>query len=153
MTSWRDGLSLLYKVLLTTGLLLSPAALASVFAVGILTFELRINQHLFNPSTIHVPAGQKVKLMIYNDDASPEEFESFAMNREKVVLGRSKGMVFLGPLAPGVYPFSGEYNPDSARGQVIALDADAWATHLKQQQSQQLKPAQGAMPLEVPDAD
>jgi predicted nucleic acid-binding Zn ribbon protein len=36
---------------------------------------------------------------------------------------------------------------------VIALDADAWATHLKQQQSQQLKSAQGAMPLEVPDAD
>ncbi len=153
MLNQRTATARLYRVILAVGLLVSPSAMASMLAAGILTFELRINQHLFNPSTIHVPAGQKVKLLIYNDDSSPEEFESFAMNREKVVLGQSKGMVFLGPLAPGVYPFSGEYNPDSARGQVIALDAAAWAAYLQQQQSEQRKSTPGAMPAEVPDAD
>jgi plastocyanin len=147
----RELRHLWHQAVLVLALLLSPAAVATVLSVGMLTVELRISQHLFNPSTIHVPAGQKVKLLIYNDDPSPEEFESFAMNREKVVLGLSTGIVFLGPLAPGTYPFSGEYNPDSARGQVIALDAAAWAQYL-QQQAQAQSAAQAARP-EVPDAD
>ena len=89
-------------------------------------FRLTLKDHLFSPSTLKVPAGQKVKIIIHNQDPNPEEFESFSMNREKVILGGSSGVVFVGPLQPGTYPFSGEYNPDSAKGQLIALPKEQW---------------------------
>jgi hypothetical protein len=89
-------------------------------------FRLTLKDHLFSPSTLQVPAGQKVKIIIHNQDPNPEEFESFSMNREKVILGGSSGVVFVGPLQPGTYPFSGEYNPDSAKGQLIALPKEQW---------------------------
>ncbi len=89
-------------------------------------FRLTLKDHLFSPSTLQVPAGKKVKIIIHNQDPNPEEFESFSMNREKVILGNSTGVVFVGPLLPGTYPFSGEYNPDSAKGQLIALPKEQW---------------------------
>ena len=38
-------------------------------------FELQIKDHLFLPSVLYVPAGEKVKLLVLNQDPSPEEFE------------------------------------------------------------------------------
>jgi hypothetical protein len=99
---------------------------ALVRADEMLVFHLTLKDHLFSPSSLSVPAGQKVKIIIHNQDPNPEEFESFSMNREKVILGGSSGVVFVGPLQPGTYPFSGEYNPDSAKGQLIALPPAQW---------------------------
>lgn len=97
-----------------------------LFADSLPVFELTLKDHLFSPSTLQVPAGTKIKIIIHNRDPNPEEFESFSMNREKVILGNSSGVVFVGPLQPGTYPFSGEYNPDSAKGQLIALPEADW---------------------------
>ncbi len=99
---------------------------APLFADNLPVFELTLKDHLFSPSTLQVPAGKKVKIIIHNQDPNPEEFESFSMNREKVILGNSSGVVFVGPLQPGTYPFTGEYNPDSAKGQLIALPEAQW---------------------------
>ena len=89
-------------------------------------FELEIRNHLFQPDTLMIPANTKVKLIIYNRDPTPEEFESYELNREKVILGGRKVIVFIGPLAPGEYPFFGEFNPQTAVGTIIATDkADA----------------------------
>lgn len=89
-------------------------------------FELFLKDHLFMPSTLYVPAGEKVKLVIHNQDPTPEEFESFSLNREKVILGQSQGVVFIGPLQPGEHAFMGEYNPDTARGLIIVLPQAQW---------------------------
>lgn len=89
-------------------------------------FTLEINNHLFTPTVLHVPADTKVKLIIINHDKTPEEFESFSLNREKVILGNAKGTVYIGPLEPGEYSFFGEYNPDSAKGVIIVVPADQW---------------------------
>ncbi len=83
-------------------------------------FELEIRDHLFLPDELRVPAGQKVKLVIYNRDPTPEEFESYELNREKVIMGNSKAIIFIGPLKLGEYPFFGEFNPTTALGKVIA---------------------------------
>lgn len=80
------------------------------------TIELVIQNHLFIPSEIIVPADRKVRLLIINRDATPEEFESYELNREKVILGNSKTIIFIGPLSPGIYPFFGEFNPKTAQG-------------------------------------
>jgi len=83
-------------------------------------FELEIRDHLFIPDELRIPAGQKVKLVVYNRDSTPEEFESYELNREKVIMGNSKAIIFIGPLKPGEYPFFGEFNPTTALGKVIA---------------------------------
>jgi len=82
-------------------------------------FEIEIRDHLFVPDELTIPADTKVKLVIYNRDPTPEEFESFELNREKVILGSSKAIIFVGPLKPGTYPFFGEFNPKTAQGRII----------------------------------
>ena len=85
-------------------------------------FEIEIRNHLFLPDRLEIPANTKVKLIIYNRDATPEEFESYELNREKVIMGGRKAVVFIGPLAPGEYPFFGEFNPQTALGTIIVVD-------------------------------
>lgn len=82
-------------------------------------FELVIRDHLFFPSTLEVPANTKVRLVIDNQDDTAEEFESHELNREKVIPGKSKTVIFIGPLEPGEYPFFGEFYPKTAQGRVV----------------------------------
>lgn len=83
-------------------------------------FEIIIRDHLFFPSTLEIPAGQKIRLLIINEDATAEEFESYELNREKVITGNSRTVIFIGPLKPGEYPFFGEFYPRTAQGKIIA---------------------------------
>ncbi|TMH52655.1 MAG: cupredoxin domain-containing protein, partial [Betaproteobacteria bacterium] len=71
------------------------------------------------PQELAVPARKKFRLLIDNRDFTAEEFESHALNREKVVPGKSRVPVFLGPLAPGRYPFFGEFHEKTAQGTLI----------------------------------
>lgn len=81
---------------------------------------LTIKNHRFEPAEVRVPAEQKVKLIVHNQDSTPEEFESHELNREKVIPGGAKATIFIGPLKPGKYPFFGEFNEKTAQGVVIA---------------------------------
>ena len=92
----------------------------SVCAEAVPEYQIQIKNHLFIPRTLEVPAHTKVKLLIVNMDATPEEFESYELNREKIVVGGGKITLFIGPLAPGEYPFFGEFNPRTAQGVVVA---------------------------------
>jgi hypothetical protein len=82
-------------------------------------YHLQLKDHLFFPSQVTIPANQKVKLVIDNQDNTPEEFDSFSLNKEKVIFANHKASIFIGPLKPGKYQFFGEYNPNTARGTVI----------------------------------
>ena len=79
-----------------------------------------IKDHKFQPAEVRVPAGKKVKLIVDNQDATAEEFESHPLNREKVIPPKSKATIFIGPLKAGSYPFVGEFNEATAKGVVIA---------------------------------
>ena len=81
---------------------------------------LVIKNHRFEPPELKVPAGQRVKLTVHNLDSTPEEFESHKLNREKVIPGGAKVVIFIGPLKPGQYEFVGEYNEATAKGVVVA---------------------------------
>ncbi len=83
-------------------------------------FTLTIKDHRFTPSEIKVPANKRVTITVINNDATPEEFESHPMKVEKVIPGKSKGTVRIGPLKAGHYPFVGEFHEDTAKGTVIA---------------------------------
>jgi len=104
----------LFSISLLLSLVITPVL------AGTPVFKIEIRNHLFYPSTFTVPANTKVKLMVYNQDDTSEEFESYELNREKVIMGKRKAVIFIGPLPPGEYPFFGEFNPKTAQGKVIA---------------------------------
>lgn len=83
-------------------------------------YTLIIKDHRFQPTELKVPAGQKIKLKVVNQDATPEEFESHPLNREKVIAGNSTATIYIGPLQAGSYPFFGEFNEATAQGIIIA---------------------------------
>ena len=83
-------------------------------------YTLTIKDHRFTPAEIKVPANKRVVITIVNNDPTPEEFESREMKVEKVIPGKSKGTVRIGPLKPGRYPFVGEFHEATAKGAVIA---------------------------------
>ena len=83
------------------------------------TYTLVIKDHKFQPTEIEVPAGQKIVLLVKNDDPTPEEFESIELRREKVVAGGQQITVYIGPLKPGKYEFFGDFNPATARGHIV----------------------------------
>jgi plastocyanin len=83
-------------------------------------FKIAIKDHKFNPDRIEVPVGKKVKLVVENQDATPEEFESHPLKVEKVIPGKSKATIFIGPLKAGEYKFVGEFNEKTAKGVVVA---------------------------------
>jgi plastocyanin domain-containing protein len=102
----------------------AAAALLSIslgaFAAGEPEFNLALEGHKFTPDRIEVPAGKKVKLVVENKDATPEEFDSSTLKIEKVIPGKSKATIFVGPLKPGEYKFAGEYNAKTAQGVIVA---------------------------------
>jgi len=83
------------------------------------SYTLVIKDHRFQPTEVEVPAGQKVALIVKNNDSTPEEFESTELRREKVVAGGDQITVYIGPLKPGRYEFFGDFNPTTARGHII----------------------------------
>mgnify|MGYP005844396373 CR=1 FL=1 len=100
-------------------LLLSLPATATALAAPPVV-EIEIRDHLFFPPEVVIPANTKVKLLVKNLDPTPEEFESYELNREKVISGNSQTVIFIGPLPPGEYPFFGEFYPKTAQGKVRA---------------------------------
>lgn len=101
------------RLLLVT--LLSLATLTAVAAEGEVT--LTIENHAFSPKEVKIPAGKKIKLLVVNKDASPAEFESKPLGREKVIPAKSTAIILLGPLKPGRYAFVEEYHENEAAAQ------------------------------------
>jgi len=97
----------------------ATASLAA-FGAGTGEFSLVLENHKFTPDRVEIPAGKKVKFTVENRDATPEEFESGELRIEKVIPGKSKGIVWVGPLKAGEYRFIGEYNEKTAHGVVVA---------------------------------
>lgn len=92
---------------------------ASPDSVGAADYEIVIENHRFIPSQLEVSADEKHRLIVINRDATPEEFESYELNREKIVAGNSKIIIFLPALDAGEYPFFGEFNEATAQGRLI----------------------------------
>lgn len=105
---------------LPTAFFVGLLVLTSSLAADPAEFKLVIKDHRFQPAELNVPAGQKIRLVVENHDATPEEFESYSLNREKIVPGNGKIIVMVGPLKPGKYEFFGEFNMDTAQGVLIA---------------------------------
>ncbi len=111
--------SLIYLCL---GLCCSTAALAQTKPTNAVLSPntIVIKNHQFEPLQLTVPSGQKIQLIVDNQDPTAEEFESFDLDREQVVGGRHQITVFIGPLKPGTYKYWGDYHEDTTKGTIIA---------------------------------
>lgn len=113
----------MFKTLTHRGATLALALLVvapGAFAADAAEVLIAIKNNRFEPAEVRVPANQRVKLIVHNQDASPEEFESRQLSREKIVPAGAKVSIFIGPLKPGRYEFWGEYHDATAKGVVIA---------------------------------
>ena len=88
------------------------------------SYKITIENHQFSPEVLVIPAGQKVKIVVENLDPTPEEFESFDLNREKVVAGKAAITIFIGPLKPGTYEYFGEFHQDTAQGTILVKEEE-----------------------------
>lgn len=102
------------KNLILISLLFPLAAVASDS-----DYTVVLREHRFEPAELIVPAGKKIKLSIVNQDATQEEFDSHALNREKTIAGHGSVTLYIGPLDSGRYPFSGELHEDTAKGVIV----------------------------------
>lgn len=82
--------------------------------------HLEVKDHHFTPDHFTVPAGQRFIIELTNHDDTVDEFESYDLKFEKIVVSGGTITVHAGPLHPGTYKFFDDYHPDQATGTVTA---------------------------------
>ncbi len=84
------------------------------------SFEIRFAEHHFAPQTLVVPAEQPVLLTVVNSSRERIEFESFKLNRERVVGPGESITLHLPPLHAGSYDFYDDFHQDVPEGVILA---------------------------------
>ncbi|HXZ87678.1 MAG TPA: cupredoxin domain-containing protein [Candidatus Binataceae bacterium] len=112
---------------LRTKPLLAIAAIALILAAtgaparaGDTVVEIKLAEGHFEPQTLTVPAGQPLVIKVTNATAKTAEFESFRLNREKVVEPGQVIVVHVGPLSAGSYDFYDDFNQAVPQGSIVA---------------------------------
>ena len=85
--------------------------------------RLTLKNHRFTPESVEVPAGQRVRIDLVNQDNATEEFDSEDLHVEKDVSPNGRVSFVVGPLKPGTYSFVGELHADTASGTIKAVTA------------------------------
>ena len=103
-------------------------AMAAAFAFSAPTFaaagetksDLTYRNGAFEPASLTVAAGEPVRLTVTNTSDTAIEFESFELNRERVVLPGKAIVVLLPKLEPGEYHFFDDFHRDRGQGTITA---------------------------------
>ncbi len=104
---------------MTAGLVAPASAAESTVHVVVLTLK----DHRFTPDKLMVPAGQRIRIELVNEDAALEEFDSMDLGVEKDVTPHGRASFSVGPLKPGTYSFMGELHADTASGELQAVES------------------------------
>jgi Cupredoxin-like domain len=102
--------------LIVVVMILTPAGAQSEDTV----IELRFENRRFIPQTITVRANQALKIKVINASKETIEFESFKLNRERVVGPGETIILSLPALRPGTYDFYDDFHQDVPEGSIIA---------------------------------
>lgn len=108
MNIWQAALAALSLALAVTAAQAQDAVVSLVAKDG-----------KFEPATLEVPAGKRIRIEVSNQGSKPIEFESKALKFEKVLAPGARSSVVVNPLKPGEYAFFDEFSPD-AKGKVVA---------------------------------
>ncbi|MBI3438524.1 MAG: cupredoxin domain-containing protein [Proteobacteria bacterium] len=86
------------------------------------TITLTLADHRFSPTSISAPAGETIRIVLINHDGATEEFDSHDLRVEQLVTPHAQISFNIGPLRAGRYAFMGEFHPETAQGQIIAIE-------------------------------
>jgi Cupredoxin-like domain len=82
--------------------------------------ELRFENRKFIPQTLNVPANRPFKIKVVNASKEAIEFESFKVNREKVIGPGETATINIPALKPGSYDFYDDFHRDVPEGTIVA---------------------------------
>ncbi|MHB8422812.1 MAG: cupredoxin domain-containing protein [Leptospirales bacterium] len=84
-------------------------------------FSITIQQHTFQPNSIKIRQNQPFTIHVTNNGNHPEEFESYDLEFEIIILPHHSINVPIRPLPPGSYEFFGDFHPRTAKGSITVL--------------------------------
>ncbi len=106
----------LFAVVAASILMLPPYGVRAADVTPTITFE----NGRIRPESVTVTAGRAFHLKVVNAGRSTVEFESFELNRERVVAPGQTVTVYIPALNPGSYAFVDDFHPKSGKGAIIA---------------------------------
>ncbi len=84
----------------------------SVARADDVTVKLAVRDDGFQPAQLEVPSGARVRLEITNESSAAIEFESFELNRERVIQPGQTAAVYVAGLAAGRYEFFDDFHQE-----------------------------------------
>jgi hypothetical protein len=108
-----------YPIVVFNLTLLAAGGLAMAAPAEDTVVELRFENRQFAPQTLHVPANRPFKIKIVNASKEAIEFESFKINREKVIGPGETVTVAVPGLKPGSYDFYDDFHQDVPQGTIL----------------------------------
>jgi plastocyanin len=109
-----------FKSLIAGLFAIAIIGLAAVAGAQDRVTEIHFADHRFAPQTLTVPAGQPLMIKVVNSSKETIEFESFKLNREKVIEPGETITVHLPALSPGSYDFYDDFHQDIPEGSIVA---------------------------------
>ena len=85
-------------------------------------YTVTIKDHKFSPQELIVPVNQKIQLVVENQDATAEEFDSKDLDIEKTVEANKSATISIDPLKAGKYEYTGKQHEDTAKGVIIVAE-------------------------------
>ena len=104
---------------LISGLVLAALlAAASSGRAEDLVIALAVEEGGFEPALVEAPPGARIRFEVANQSAAAIEFESFDLNRERVVQPGQKVTVYVSGLSAGRYEFFDDFHQER-RGALV----------------------------------
>jgi len=104
----------------TLALGLLALQLASARADDEPVFTIEFKDGSVTPLRIEVPANTRFRLDLRNSGATPAEFESNELHKEKVLAPDSRSILVFRTLDPGEYTFFDDFHPDAPKAVILA---------------------------------
>jgi hypothetical protein len=109
-----------YLIVVLNLMLLAAGTLVMAAPAEDVVVELRFENRKFIPQTLNVPANRPFKIRIVNASKEAIEFESFKINREKVVGPGETATINVPALKAGSYDFYDDFHRDVPEGTIVA---------------------------------
>lgn len=105
--------------LIATAVLTALALATAASAQEAPSFKMTLENDVFSPKELTVPANTPFVLKVLNGETSAVEIESNDLKIEKVVPSYVEGVIRVRPQKPGRYVIFNEYRQEVARATIV----------------------------------